>query len=203
MRRTWCLIALVPLLACDGETSANGGPGTGGMAPGAGGTDPGQPTCDAAAEPFGTDPGDSFADVELTACDGSKQSLQTLRCDNQITFIAVGASWCEPCKQEAPHLQDAFESFAAQDLDIGITQVLVQGSSPSLGATTTDCQAWTETFTLSFPVFVDPIGNTMDNFEDAAEFPLSAIIARDGEVLWWATEAPADIEATILEYYEP
>lgn len=197
------LLALCVSSGCsdDAPAGASGaGPGSGGGGVGGQGAGGNAAVCGPAVEPFGTEVGDSFPDVQLTSCDSTKVSLETVRCEADVTYLAVGASWCQPCQAEAPALEEAYQSLVVdQGLSVAITQVLVQGTTP-IPATTQDCANWDEAYDLSFPVYVDPVGNTQNNFECSSEFPLNAIVARDGKVLWCSGEAPDDIEAKIKEY---
>ena len=138
------------------STSATGGGGAGGGTNdgGAGGE-----ACKPASKPLGTDPsgGESFPDLELRSCDGSTVGLGDLRCQSAVTLLSIGAGWCEPCKAEASLLQDAAVKLA--DEDVSIVQVLFQDAA-SLPATTLFCQAWVDTYELSIPVLIDPVGTS-------------------------------------------
>lgn len=157
-------------------------------------------TCYPAVEPYGTDSskGESFPDLSFTACDGSKATLDAIRCGHKVTMLSVGAGWCEPCKDEAPQLQAAQVELDAAGDDAQIISVLFQDSD-SQPATTLFCDLWVETFDLTMPVYIDPVGNTLDYFE-LAQTPLNVVMDRDGKVLWTGTGIPTDITGTIRSY---
>ncbi|MCK6593066.1 MAG: TlpA family protein disulfide reductase [Polyangiaceae bacterium] len=139
------------------------------------------PGCLAAAEPFGSDPakGESFPDIELTACDGSVTSTAALRCQSKVTLFAVGAGWCGPCNEEAPDLEKAYQELL--DEDIGVVQVMVQDVMVN-PATTLFCQKWVDTFDLTMPVYIDPAGKTLGT-TDTMLMPLNVIVDRNGRAL--------------------
>jgi thiol-disulfide isomerase/thioredoxin len=175
-----------------GGAGGVGGPGGAGGAAAAAGSAP----CLPAAEPFGTDPaaGHSFPDVQLTACDGKKQSFDAIRCEARLTLLSIGAGWCAPCKEETPDLQVVHDTLSADGVQV--VQVMFEdaGASP---ATTLFCQSWVDSYELTIPVFVDPAGNTLDWFDEAV-VPLNLAVDRDGKVLWALSGTiPPDLLGTL------
>ncbi len=166
---------------------------------GGGGSGGSSAMCTPAASPFGTDPSsnESFPDLELRNCEGSTVELQQIRCQSALTLLSVGAGWCEPCKAEAPLLQEAAEKLSGQNVQI--IQLLFQDAA-SLPATTVFCQNWVETYSLSIGVYIDPVGSSLDYF-DVATTPLNVIIDRNGKVLWATVGIiEDDIEQLLLGY---
>lgn len=139
------------------------------------------PGCGAAEEPLGADPakGQSFPDVELTACDGTTTSTAALRCQSKVTLFAVGAGWCGPCNEETPELEEAYQELL--DEEIGVVQVMVQDVMAK-PATTQFCQTWADQFDLTMPVYIDPTGATLGT-TDSGLMPLNVIVGRDGKAL--------------------
>jgi peroxiredoxin len=139
------------------------------------------PGCPAAAEPFGSDPakGESFPDIELTACDGTTTTTAALRCASKVTLFAIGAGWCGPCNEETPDLEKAYQELTGED--IGVVQVMVQDVMAN-PATALFCQKWTDLFDLTMPVYIDPAGETLGT-ADSALLPLNVIVDRNGKAL--------------------
>lgn len=163
------------LAACSSDPTpvadGSGGPGGGNA-----------PACNAADTPAGSAVGEFFPDARVTGCDGTKVTLDALRCQHELTWLSVGASWCGPCQEEAPELQAAHEAYA--DEGIGVYQILFQGPDAN-PATTLDCANWTEQYALTLPVYVDPVGNTVIGFDGGATTtPLNVVVDRDGEVIF-------------------
>ena len=53
--------------------------------------------------------GDPAPDFSITLLDGSEVSLSDLR--GQVVVLNFWASWCDPCRQEAPSLQEVWETY--------------------------------------------------------------------------------------------
>ncbi len=138
--------------------------------------------CEPAAAPLGADAaqGHSFPDVDLSDCDGVRGTLAAVRCRNALTIVSIGAGWCAPCVQETPELQAAHQELAGEG--IGVAQIVFQDAQAA-PATTAYCKKWVDTFDLTFPVFVDPPGNTLEYF-DSAVTPLNLMLDARGRVLW-------------------
>lgn len=160
------------------------------------------PACDPAVEPHGVDPtmGHSFPDVRLTDCDGNMVTFDALRCQNAVTLLSIGAGWCQPCQAETPELETAAVSLA--DEGGGIVQVMFQDAAAN-GATTLFCRTWVEQFSLTFPVFVDPVGEALEPFgvsDLQTAMPLNVIVDRTGKALFVQQGKLENIEATMRMY---
>ncbi len=156
--------------------------------------------CDASPMPHGAGVGDNFPDSKLTDCGGVKATLDTFRCQHDITLVSIGAGWCMPCREETPDLEAAAAALA--DEGVGVVQVLFQDQSAD-AATTAFCDAWVQEFNLTIPVFIDPVGNTLEPFDNAdiaAQMPLNVIIDRAGKVLFSDTGKIDDVEGTLRQY---
>ena len=191
-----------------GSSAGSGGSGNaaaGGSGGGVGGSGGGGVAqCLPAAEPFGADPaaGESFPDLEVARCDGSRLTLDEFRCAGEVTLFSIGAGWCEPCIEETPLLQEVQDALEADGVQV--VQILFQDAL-SMPATTLFCENWVADagnnwpsgFELRLPVTIDPAGNTL-GFFDVAVTPLNLLVDRDGKVLWAETgQIPADLESTI------
>ena len=174
-----------------GQAGAGANSGAGGVS-GAAGAAP----CLLAAEPFGIDPAhsDSFPDVQLTSCDGTKQKLDALRCQNKLTLLSIGAGWCAPCKEETPDLQVVNDALAKDGF--GVVQVLFEDADAN-PASTLFCKTWVDAYSLTIPVFIDPAGNALKPAGTAA-IPVNVALDHDGKVLWAKNgTVPADLLGTM------
>jgi len=174
------------LIACSSSNDTSDGGG-------------GAPACPSVVEPFGADPtqGESFPDLELTACDGTKATLDVHRCSGKITLYSIGAGWCEPCKAETPLLQATRDKLKPEGVEI--VQILFQDAKAN-PATTLFCQIWSDTYGLTMPLYIDPTASTLDYFDQVVA-PLNLIVDRNGKVLWSVTGViPQDLEQTLVGF---
>jgi cytochrome c biogenesis protein CcmG/thiol:disulfide interchange protein DsbE len=106
--------------------------------------------------------------VTLPALDGPPVSLATLR--GRPVMLNFWASWCIPCRDEAPLLEATWQEFHAQGLlVIGIdTQDL---EAPA--------RAFLHEFHITYPTLRDPDGSVARRF-GATGVPETFFIARDG-----------------------
>ncbi len=117
------------------------------------------------------------SDLSLQDCDATPRPLASLVGPAGLV-LAVGAAWCGPCQEDAP----VMEAFRAEHPDIGVAQVLVEGSDAQ-PITRLECAEWAESFALGYPVLVDPLFLT-EPLVGTDGFPVHVVFAPDGtEVL--------------------
>ena len=91
---------------------------------------------------------------------------------NQVTVVNVWASWCAPCRAEAPVLQE----FSVNYPQVQFAGILTRDNLSS-------ARAFYETFNLTFPTFIDDsllIGFGGSLIPNA--IPTTLIIDQDGKV---------------------
>ena len=91
---------------------------------------------------------------------------------NQVTVVNVWASWCAPCRAEAPVLQE----FSINYPQVQFAGILTRDNLSS-------ARAFYETFNLTFPTFIDDsllIGFGGSLIPNA--IPTTLIIDQDGKV---------------------
>jgi peroxiredoxin len=123
-------------------------------------------------------------DFTLETLGGQSVSLSDYR--GQQVLVNFWASWCVPCREEAPQLQAAYEQY--DDFVILGVNVL---------DTEDNAQAFAAEFGLTFPLPVDDGGSTMRTYRVRA-LPMSFFLDRGG-VIRFVHMGPLT-EATIAEY---
>ncbi len=83
------------------------------------------------------------------------------------------ASWCGPCKEEAPYLEEVWQ----RDRDRGL--VVVGLDAKDFRA---DARRFTKRFGLTFPIVFDGPGDTTDPY-GVTGFPETFVIDREGHVV--------------------
>ncbi len=102
--------------------------------------------------------------------DGELQ-LSSLR--GKAVVLNVWASWCGPCKEEAPYLEQVWQQNRHRDL------VVVGLDAKDFRA---DARRFADRYDLSFPLVYDGPGNTIDGY-GVTGFPETFVIDRDGKVV--------------------
>ena len=69
---------------------------------------------------------------ETQDLDGNPVSLADVLAGRKVTMVNLWATWCDPCKEELPELQDLSESFEAKDCQvIGVCMDCRAGEDPA------------------------------------------------------------------------
>jgi cytochrome c biogenesis protein CcmG, thiol:disulfide interchange protein DsbE len=97
--------------------------------------------------------------------------LSSLR--GKAVVLNVWASWCIPCKEEAPYLEGVWRSNRGRGL------VVVGLDAKDFRA---DARRFAERYELTFPLVYDGPGNELDGY-GITGFPETFVIDRDGRVV--------------------
>ena len=119
----------------------------------------------ASSEPSGLAP-----DFTLIDRDGNSVSLSDLR--GQVVMINFWASWCGPCRQEMPLLEQIHQRY--QRLGFTLLGVNVE-ENPG------DAEDWLENRPVSFPILYDP-DNGVSKLYDVVAMPSTVLVDRQGNV---------------------
>lgn len=65
-----------------------------------------------------TETGRPFIDMPLTTISGKDTSLGEICAENRWVLLDFWATWCEPCLEEIPYLQQAYAKYALQGFEI-------------------------------------------------------------------------------------
>lgn len=97
--------------------------------------------------------------------------LSSLR--GKAVVLNVWASWCGPCKEEAPYLEQVWEQNRQRGL------VVVGLDAKDFRA---DARRFARRYELSFPLVYDGPGSTIDGY-GVTGFPETFVIDREGKVV--------------------
>lgn len=112
----------------------------------------------------------SAPDFALPAMDGSELRLSDLR--GQVVMINFWATWCGPCRQEMPLLQQLQVKYEP----LGFTLVGINVEPESAGART-----WLEKVPVTFPILFDRQNQVAERF-GVQGMPSSVFVDRSGKV---------------------
>jgi len=124
--------------------------------------------------------GEAAPDVTLTLLDGRPLQLADLR--GNVVVLNFWASWCEPCREEAPILQALSEATAATGEQTVVVGVGIRTDNDAAA------RAFVEEYGLTYPIGRDTatdqpgVGPIEQAFGIPSAYPSTLFIAPDGTV---------------------
>ncbi len=109
-------------------------------------------------------------DFALKGSDGNNVRLSELR--GQVVLINFWASWCGPCRQEMPHLDELYRKY--EPLGFTLLAVNVEQDRRQADRLLADVP-------VSFPVLFDD-RNEVSKLYDVVAMPSTVLVDRDGKV---------------------
>lgn len=131
-------------------------------------------------------------DFEVEDLEGQAVKLSDLR--GQVVLVNFWASWCPPCRDEMPLLQDFYLAHRAE----GFTLLGVNVSEDA-----DDAAAFMEANGYQFPVWRDPPGNLLIA-ERLNGLPSSVLVDAEGRIVrrWIGPLAEEDLTGAVLPLLE-
>jgi len=116
--------------------------------------------------------GEAAPSFSLTLFDGSQVALSDLR--GQVVVLNFWASWCVPCRREAPALQQVWDTYRHRGARfLGVTYQDVGGAS----------RTFLSQYGISYPNGTDPRGHISAVY-GVTGVPETFVIDRSGNVVW-------------------
>ena len=121
--------------------------------------------------------------LELPTLDGDREvSLASFR--GKAVVLNFWASWCEPCKEESPRLQAAWERYRHRGV------VVVGIDAQDFG---TDARRFVRRYRLTYPILRDRHGSALRRF-GITGFPETWFVGRDGKLVGERIQGPVSDE---------
>lgn len=102
----------------------------------------------------------------------------------KVVFLNFWATWCPPCKEEMPHIEELYKEFGENKKDViilGITNPVTEENLNGQDKNIDEIKYFLQENNYSFPTVFDRTGIYFDNFKIRA-FPTTYIIGKDGEI---------------------
>lgn len=134
-------------------------------------------------------------DMTLSNCSGEKISLYSALCEKKAALIYFASGWCQPCAEKMPKLEMLHQKYG-NDLQIWVA--MRENTGPQDPATKVFCSEWTDEYSLTFPVVIDPTDKHTGNFlTSGSTFPVIVMVSGDGTIAAIETGGDIDLEAYI------
>ncbi len=117
------------------------------------------------------EPAPSFAAMTL---DGREVTLESLR--GQVVLLNLWATWCGPCREETPYLQEVYEEHRDQGFQI-------VGISMDTGDAAADVAMFVEEYDVSYTILHDGTMQPMDTYH-VLGLPATFLLDREGVLRW-------------------
>ncbi len=135
-------------------------------------------SCSAGPEPLdgkspavpvkGTQINNLAPDFQLQSLDGQTISLSDLR--GKPVLINFWASWCPPCREEMPYLQEIYEEWT----DKGLVVLAI-----NIGESSSTAEEFIQSYNLSFTVLLDTEQDIAQRY-NITGIPTTLFIDKDG-----------------------
>jgi cytochrome c biogenesis protein CcmG, thiol:disulfide interchange protein DsbE len=131
---------------------------------------------------------------ELTALDGSTMNQKDVFTDGEVYLVDFWASWCKPCNQYLPHLQDMVDTYGDRGLKVVIFDIDDAGSVSS-------AQATLEGADYPFTILFDTEKKVYDQL-GIRRIPTTVLFDKNGKELWRHVGYESGVEDTVAEKVE-
>ncbi|MCP5107797.1 MAG: TlpA family protein disulfide reductase [bacterium] len=112
----------------------------------------------------------TFTEIDTN---GNSFSLDSLK--GKVIFLNFSAMWCGPCRQEAPQLNEIYNTYHERGLEIIQCIYQDEDGNPS---TIDDINRWLQEFGCPYTVINDPDRSSVDTY-NFGSIPYNIIIDRD------------------------
>jgi len=111
---------------------------------------------------------------EFALSDLSGRAVRLANFQGQVVFLNVWATWCEPCRQEMPSMQELYERLGGPGFEI-----LAVSADQGDGG---DVREFVRSLGLTFPVLRDPEQQIASRYS-VTGYPETFVIDRNGTVV--------------------
>lgn len=105
--------------------------------------------------------------------------------EGQVVLLNIWATWCAPCREETPDLQELYEKYKDEGFMILGVSIDEQGES--------EVRPFIEKYEVSYPIVIDK-GEIMDKYGPTMGIPTTYVINQQGNLEYFAVGALTNIE---------
>lgn len=116
--------------------------------------------------------GDQAPNFALENMDGDRVELADY--EGQGVFLNFWGTFCPPCEDEMPYMEDQYQAYVDEDVEILAVNV---------GESELTINRFAERLQLNFPILMDENRNVLDQY-GVGQLPATYLIDEHGEVIW-------------------
>lgn len=139
-------------------------------------------------------------DFTLTDQFGNEHTLSDYK--GKTVFLNFWATWCGPCQQEMPDIQDLYEKYGENEEDLivlGIANPKTEERPQNSDVDEESVKQFLEDKGYTYPVVMDTTGDIFSSYYISA-FPTTFMIDKDGNVFGYVTGTlTSDIMQSIVK----
>ncbi len=124
------------------------------------------------------------SDFEVTLINDKTFKLSDY--EGEVVLLNIWATWCAPCREETPDLQELYEKY--QDEGFVILGVSVDEQGESV------VRPFIEEYDVSYPIVIDKNDIIMDKYGPTMGIPTTYIINKKGNLEYFAVGAVTNKE---------
>lgn len=128
-------------------------------------------------------------DFTLQDQNGNTVTLSDLK--GKVVFLNFWATWCSPCKQELPYIQEIYEEYGKNQQDVIILGIVgpKTSMSPNLdNKNEEEIKQFLKDYNITYPVLFDNTGKSFYDYYIQA-FPTTFMIDKDGKIYGYVNGA--------------
>jgi cytochrome c-type biogenesis protein len=121
-------------------------------------------------------------DFTLTDQYGNEHTLSDYK--GKVVFLNFWATWCPPCKQEMPHIEELYQEYNLNQDDViflGVTNPKSDAYPNNQDDEKDTITSFLETNEYTFPTVFDETGDLFQNYNISA-FPTTFMIDKEGNI---------------------
>ncbi len=118
--------------------------------------------------------GEPARDYAAVTLEGDTVSLASLR--GEVVLLNLWATWCTPCREETPYLQEIFEEHRDRGFRVVGVSMDTRGQADAV-------RMFVDEYDVGYTILHDPAMRGMDLYQ-ALGLPATFLIDRDGTLRW-------------------
>ncbi len=139
-------------------------------------------------------------DFTLTDQYGNTHTLSDYK--GKVVFLNFWATWCPPCRQEMPHIEELYNEYGKNSEDvifIGVTNPKTDDHPNNTDVSIDEIKTFLTENGYTFPSVFDETGSVLTDYYVNA-FPTTYMIDRDGNIFGYVSSAlTKDMMKNIIE----